>query len=108
MREIDHIESIDPAEVTKEEKAAKGRFKTNQREENNRIEKEQNERKNQEINARMDRVVQKSGKPTMPRSMKKKIKKEVVEVKIDDDRVDIVRYLGEDLPGLDINASPTT
>lgn len=45
----------------------------------------------------MDRVVEKVGKAMMPRSTKKKIKKEVVVVKIDEDRLDFMRYLGEDM-----------
>ena len=35
--------------------------------------------------------------PMMPRSTKKKIKKEVVVVKVDEDRLDFMRYLGEDM-----------
>ena len=30
----------------------------------------------------------------MPRSIKKRIKKEVVEVKVDEDRLEYIRYLG--------------
>ncbi len=39
----------------------------------------------------------------MGRSVKKRIKKEVVEVKIDEEQLDFMRYLGEDfvLPGSD-------
>lgn len=36
----------------------------------------------------------------MQRSTKNKIKKEVVEVKVDEDRQDYVRYLGEDMAGI--------
>lgn len=35
----------------------------------------------------------------MPRSIKKRIKKEVVEVKVDEDRLEYIRYLGEDFMG---------
>jgi hypothetical protein len=49
------------------------------------------------MKARMDRVVQKVGKALMPRSTKKKIKKEVVVVKVDEDRLDFMRYLGDDM-----------
>lgn len=96
MREINHIESLDPLEVVKEEKIAKAEYKKKQREENLQIEREQNDKKNAELKARMDRVVSKVGKPTMPRSTKVLIKKKVVEVKIDEDKLDYIRYLGED------------
>jgi hypothetical protein len=33
----------------------------------------------------------------MPRSTKKRIKKEVKEEKVDEDRLDVIRYLGEDM-----------
>jgi uncharacterized protein (DUF4415 family) len=96
MREISHIEQLDPQEVSKEEKTCKADYKKRQREENLQIEREQNDKKNAELKARMDRVVSKVGKPTMPRSTKKRIKKELVEVKIDEDKLDYIRYLGED------------
>lgn len=96
MREIGHIENLDPLEVVREEKTCKAEYKKHQREDNLEIEREQNDRKNMELKARMDRVVSKVGKPTMPRSTKKRIKKEVVEVKIDEDKLDYIRYLGED------------
>ena len=53
--------------------------------------------KNAELKARMERVVQKVGKPTMQRSVKKRVTKEIKEVKVDEDRLDIIRYLGEDM-----------
>jgi hypothetical protein len=36
----------------------------------------------------------------MPRSTKKRIKKEVKEEKVDEDRLDVIRYLGEDMAQL--------
>ena len=56
-----------------------------------------NMEKNAELKARMDRVVQKVGKPLMPRSTKKRIKKEIKQEKIDEDRLDVIRYLGDDM-----------
>ncbi len=86
--------------MNKEEKHCKGEYKKKQREENIRIEQEQNEVQQANMKARMDRVVQKVGKALMPRSTKKKIKKEVVVVKVDEDRLDFMRYLGEDMAEL--------
>lgn len=57
IREIDHMESIDQAEVTKEEKFRKGEYKKKQREINFKEEEEANMKKNNELKARMDRVV---------------------------------------------------
>ena len=59
-----------------------------------------NMQKNAELKARMDRVVQKVGKPLMARSTKKRIKKEVKEETVDEDRIDLIRYLGEDMAQL--------
>lgn len=100
MREIEYIEALDPQEVNAEERNCKVEFKKHQREEFVRVEQEQNEAKNRELRARMDRVVTKVGKPTVPRSTKKRIKKQVVEVKVDEDRVDFIKYLGEDFAGV--------
>ena len=36
----------------------------------------------------------------MGRSTKKRIKKEIKEEKVDEDRIDIIRYLGEDMAQL--------
>jgi hypothetical protein len=33
----------------------------------------------------------------MPRSTKKRVKKEVKEEKIDEEKLDVIRYLGEDM-----------
>lgn len=63
-------------------------------------ESQANMEKNAELKARMDRVVQKVGKPLMARSTKKRIKKEVKEEKVDEDRLDVIRYLGEDMAQL--------
>lgn len=104
LREIGHIENLDQAEVNREEKLRKAEFKKQQRDEMVRAEQEQNDRKNAELKARMDRVVSKIGKPTMPRSTKKRIKKEVVEVKIDEERLDQIRYLGEDFSMVAVNS----
>lgn len=96
MVEIAHIESLDQAEVQREEKQCKGEYKKKQMAERLVAERDQNDRKNAELQARMERVVSKVGKPTMPRSTKKRVKKEVVEVKIDETRLEYIRYLGED------------
>ena len=52
------------------------------------LEEEESMAKNAEIKARMDRVAKKVGKAMMLRSTKKKLKKEVVVVKVDEDRLD--------------------
>lgn len=96
MVEIEQIENMDQAEVQREEKLCKGEYKKKQMAERLVAEREQNDRKNDELKARMERVVSKVGKPTMQRSTKKRVKKEVVEVKIDEDRLEYIRYLGED------------
>ena len=57
LKEINHIDNLEPGEVIKEEKNRKGEYKKLQREEHIRIESEQNEKKNAELKARMDRVV---------------------------------------------------
>ena len=64
--------------------------------------------KNAELKARMDRVVQKVGKPLMARSTKKRIKKEVKEETVDEDRIDLIRYLGEDMAQLSDQFKATT
>ena len=95
MKEIKYIESIDEPEVNKEEKGLKGIYKKNQRETNQNKEAETNEKKNGELRARMDRVYQKVGRTAMPRSMKKKVKREKAEVKVDEHTLDKLRYLGQ-------------
>lgn len=97
MREITHIEDVDLDVVTKQEKERKGIYKKVQLQQKQIVEERENIAKNAELKARMDRVVEKVGKAMMPRSTKKKIKKEVVVVKIDEDRLDFMRYLGEDM-----------
>jgi hypothetical protein len=97
MQEIQHIEALDQVEVLKEEKARKHDYKSKLRAENQRLESMANEAKNAELKARMDRVVEKVGKPAMGRSTKKRVKKEVKEVKVDEERMDFIRYLGEDM-----------
>jgi ATP-dependent Lon protease len=97
MREISHIEDQDLDVVNKQEKERKGVYKKVQLQQKQIVEERENMAKNAELKARMDRVVEKVGKAMMPRSTKKKIKKEVVVVKIDEDRLDFMRYLGEDM-----------
>ena len=98
---------MDSKEVYNEEKDCKAAFKTRQMKDKIKADQEQDDRRNGELRARMDRVVTKVGKTTMPRSIKKRIKKEVVEVKVDEGRVDYVRYLGADIAGsiLELNSS---
>lgn len=83
--------------VKTQEKERKGVYKKLQLQQKQIVEERENIAKNAELKARMDRVVEKVGKAMMPRSTKKKIKKEVVVVKIDEDRLDFMRYLGEDM-----------
>lgn len=97
MREISHIEQEDLDLVNKQEKERKGSYKKEQLKQKLIVEDRDNQAKNLELKARMDRVVEKVGKAMMPRSTKKKIKKEVVVVKVDEDRLDFMRYLGEDM-----------
>ena len=97
MREISHIEQEDLDLVNKQEKERKGSYKKEQLKQKLIVEERDNMAKNLELKARMDRVVEKVGKAMMPRSTKKKIKKEVVVVKVDEDRLDFMRYLGEDM-----------
>lgn len=91
-----HIEVIDAVEVNKEEKLRKGEYKKRLREEVLQIGLVQDEIKNAELRARMDRVVQKVGKPMMARSTKKRLTKEEVVVKVDIMKEVHTRYLGED------------
>lgn len=100
MREISHIEEEDLDVVNKQEKERKGVYKKLQLQQKQIVEERENMAKNAELKARMDRVVEKVGKAMMPRSTKKKIKKEVVVVKVDEDRLDFMRYLGEDMAEL--------
>ena len=91
------MDLIDSKKVAYEEKERKDEYKKKVREENTKLAEEKAYAKNMELTKRMGRVVQKVGKPLMPRSMKKRIKKDVVEVKVDEDTIDYVRYLGEDM-----------
>jgi hypothetical protein len=94
MKEIKHIEDIDEAEVNKQERELKGHWKKDQREKNQKKEKEMTDKKNAELRARMDRVYERVGRTAMPRSMKKKVKREKQEVVIDEHTLDKLRYLG--------------
>ena len=94
MKEINHIEEEDDTEVNKEEKALKGEYKRAQREKNALIKVEQTEKKNAELRLRMERVYQKVGRQAMPRSMKKKVKREKAVVKVDEHTLDRLKYLG--------------
>jgi len=97
MTEIGVIEDLDPVEVKDQEQKRKTEYKKRKREEYVKEEAAANMEKNAELKARMERVVQKVGKPTMQRSIKKRVTKEIKEVKVDEDRLDIIRYLGEDM-----------
>ena len=61
------------------------------------LEKERlaNEVKQVALRARMENIHKKFGKTAMPRSMKKKLKREKEEIKIDQATLDQKRYLGE-------------
>lgn len=101
MKMIKYIEMINPASekvVDVEERARKREHKELTREVNKARELEIVETKNKELKARMGRVYQKVGRQTMPRSQKKQVKREVREVKIDEETLDRQRYLGELLP----------
>jgi hypothetical protein len=51
-----------------------------------------------ELNARMDRAFKKVGRTAMPRSMKKKVKREKQKVVEDEETLDRQKYLGEVQP----------
>ena len=63
-------------EVKDLEKKLKNDFKSNLQNKNKEKEKEANEAKQRELKGRMERIHQKLGKTAMPRSMKKKVKRE--------------------------------
>lgn len=54
-----------------------------------------NNKKNEELQKRMQRAYQKQGRQSMARSQKKRVKKEVLVVKEDQETLDRQRYLGE-------------
>lgn len=56
MKEISYFELIDEGEVTKQEKDCKAEYKKEQRKIKADQEAEANEKKNQELKSRMDRV----------------------------------------------------
>ena len=97
IKELKYIEKNEEweIEVNKEEKNLKAEYKKKQREINQNREKDANEKKNNDLKERMDRVYQKMGRVAMPRSMKKKVKREKAEIKVDQDTLDQNRYLGE-------------
>lgn len=88
MKALDNIFDIDPKEINVEERIRKGEHKKEQREKILAKEKDQQEKKNAELKARMDRVYQKLGRNAMPRSMKKKVKKEKTKVVENEDIID--------------------
>ena len=96
MKDIGYLENAAnmKTDVERQEKELKGEYKKNQREINQKKEKDANDKKNAELQLRMERVYQKVGRVSMPRSMKKKVKREKAEVKVDEDTVDQHRYLG--------------
>lgn len=94
MREIDHIQQEDEGEVNRQEKEIKSTWKKEQREKNQTREEEMTNKKNAELRARMDRVYEKFGRQAMPRSMKKKVKREKQVEVIDEHTLDRMRYLG--------------
>ena len=83
MREINYIEDIDSNEVKNQEKELKNNYKQKLRETNQAREKAADDAKKAELKARMDRIYKKVGRTAMPRSMKKKVKREKVEVVAD-------------------------
>lgn len=95
MKEIDHIENEDESAVIREEKTLKGEYKSKQRAINQEKESKMAEKKKNELNARMDRAFKKVGRTAMPRSMKKKVKREKQEVVVDEETLDRLKYLGE-------------
>ena len=94
MKEMKHMEDIDESEVNKQERELKSHWKKEQREKNQKREKEMTDKKNAELRARMDRKYERVGRVAMPRSMKKKVKREKQEVIIDEHTLDKMRYLG--------------
>lgn len=95
MREINYIEDIDANEVKKQEKELKNAYKQKLKETNQAREKAADDSKKAELKARMDRIYKKVGRTAMPRSMKKKVKREKVEVVADQATLDQKKYLGE-------------
>lgn len=95
MREINNIEDIDANEVKVQEKELKNAYKQKLRETNQAREKAADDAKKAELKARMDRIYKKVGRTAMPRSMKKKVKREKVEVVADQATLDQKKYLGE-------------
>lgn len=83
MREINYIEDIDANEVKNQEKELKNAYKQKLRETTQASQKAADDAKKAELKARMDRIYKKVGRTAMPRSMKKKVKREKVEVKED-------------------------
>lgn len=98
MKEIKHFEDINEPEIIKEEKALKNIYNSNKRALTFEKEKEAQQKKKEELRLRMERVYKKQGKTAMPRSMKKKVKKEVIQVVENQDVIDRRKYLGELLP----------
>ena len=88
------MEKINEDEVNTEEKSRKAVYKKDQREKNQLREKEATDKKNAELRLRMERVYEKVGRTAMPRSQKKRVKREKTEVKIDEHTLDRIKYLG--------------
>ena len=95
MKLISYIEQIDKDGVSKEEKKRKQDYTKVQREQKSEEEHIQIKMKKKDLEERMDRVFQKVGRQTMPRSMKKSVKREVRVQKIEQETLDRQRYLGE-------------
>ncbi len=62
--------------MTKQEKEQKGEYKLKNRELKAIEDREAQDKKKAELRARMERVYKKEGRTGMPRSMKKKVKRE--------------------------------
>ena len=89
---------IDQLAVKDQEGVQKKKWKHDQKAIKLAKEDEANEKKNQELKERMNRVYQREGKVAMQKSKKPEVKKEVKVFKIDQDTLDRLKYLGEPIP----------
>ena len=99
MKQLHYMEIIDEVAIRKEEKARKDLYKKDLRDQFTKKEQELIDKKNKDLQMRMERKYIKVGRTTMPRSQKKRVKREVRVVKIDQETLDRQRYLGEEASG---------
>jgi len=98
MREIKDHEKEREKQVIDAEKQMKGEFTKKKREAQMEQERRNNEMKNKQLKDRMERVHKKVGKPAMPRSQKKVVKKKEEKKVYDQNVEDRKKYVGELAP----------